>query len=115
MRFMSLWRPAKTANLHSEKMFRDMNKLVEEMTKDGTLVQTGGWDPSSPAIVVRNDGNAVHVTDGPYTEAKELIAGYAILEATSREHAIELAKRYMKIAGEGTTEMRELGGPPPTK
>ena len=113
MRFMSLWRPAKTANLHSEKMFQEMNLLIEEMTKDGTLIQTGGWDPASPAIVVRNAGGTVHVTDGPYTEAKELIAGYAILECTSREHAIELAKRFIKIAGEGSSEMRQLGGPPP--
>jgi len=110
---MTLWRPAPTADINSEKMFTEMNKLVEESTKSGVLVATGGWDPRGPAIIVRRDGNNVSITDGPYSEAKEVIAGYAILECRNKEHAIEETKKFMKIAGDGTCEVRELGGPPP--
>ncbi len=113
MRFMSLWRPAPTADLASERMFNEMNKLVEESTRSGVLVATGGWDPKSPSTVVRNAAGRVTVTDGPYSEAKEVIAGYAILECRSQEHAIEEARKFMKIAGEGVCELRQLGEPPP--
>src|SRR2546426_8631 len=111
MRFMTLWRPAPTVDLASERMFTEMNKLVEESTKAGVLIATGGWDPRSPATLVRRTGNDVAITDGPFSEAKEVIAGYAILECRSKEHAIEETKKFMKIAGDGVCELRELGDP----
>jgi hypothetical protein len=113
MRFMSLWRPSPSADLTSERMFKEMNKLVEESTRSGVLVATGGWDPRSPSTVVRNTSGKLAVTDGPYAEAKEVIAGYAILECSSKEHAIEETKKFMKIAGDGVCELRQLGDPPP--
>jgi hypothetical protein len=112
MRFMTLWRPSPTVDLTSERMFAEMNELVEESTRSGVLVATGGWDPASPATIVRNTGGKLAVTDGPYTEAKEVIAGYAVLECRSKEHAIEEARKFMKIAGEGVCEVRQLGEPP---
>ena len=112
MRFMTLWRPAPTADLASEKMFAEMNQLVEESTRSGVLVATGGWDPKSPATIVRNSGGKLSITDGPYAEAKEVIAGYAVLECRSKEHAIEEARKFMKIAGDGVCEVRQLGEPP---
>lgn len=109
MRFMTLWRPGKKSNANTPKMQAEMGKLIEEMTKAGQLVTTGGWDPNGPRTVVTNTGSEMNVTDGPFAEAKEMIAGFAIVEVKSKEEAIELTKRFLKIAGEGTSEVRQLG------
>ena len=114
MRFMSLWRPKQPQNISVEKMM----KLVEDETRSGRLVATGGWDPNGPAIVVRSDRGKVAVssTDGPFTEAKEVIGGYAIMEVGSKEELLEATRRFLEVAGDGTCEIRELGGaPPPAK
>ena len=111
MRFMTIWRPGPNAVNYSPAM----QALIEEMTKAGVLGPTGGWDPHGPCTMLRNDGTTVTVTDGPYAEAKELIGGFAILEVKSKEEAIAYGKRFVTIAGEGSSEMRELyDGPAPT-
>jgi hypothetical protein len=110
MIFMSLWRPAKSPNPPSEKHMAEMNALIEEMTQAGVLLKTGGWDPSSPCTVLKSTSGKVTVTDGPYAESKELIAGFAILDVKSKDEAIAWGKRFLSIAGEGTSEMRRLGG-----
>jgi hypothetical protein len=109
MRYMSLWRPGKNMNMD----FNAMNKLVEEETRSGRLVSTGGWSPDAPCTVVKADGGKVTVTDGPYTEAKEVIGGYAILEVKSKEELLAATRNFLRIAGDGTCEIRELQGPPP--
>jgi hypothetical protein len=109
MRFMTLWRPGKNSNANTPKMQAEMGALIEEMTKSGQLVQTGGWDPNGPRTVVTNTGSTFDVTDGPFAEAKEMIAGYAIIECKSKAEAIELTKRFLRIAGEGSSEVRQLG------
>ncbi len=106
MRFMTLWRPARNAKPPSSE---EMGKLIVEMTKAGALVETGGWNPTSPATVLKNSNGKVSVTDGPYAETKELIAGFALIEVKSKEEATEWGIRFLKIAGEGTSEMRPLG------
>jgi len=113
MRFMGLWRPGRNAN-RSEKGMQDMQQLVDEWTKSGKLVSTGGWQPDGPSTLIRNTASGnISITDGPYTEAKEMIGGYAILEAKSLEEAIELTKRFVALAGEGVCEVRALGWQPP--
>jgi hypothetical protein len=114
MRFMTLWRPGKNSNANSEKMFVEMGQLIEEMTKAGVLVTTGGWDPNGPSTFLKaNAEGKVTVTDGPFAEAKEVIAGFAIIETKSKEEAVQWGVRFLKIAGEGTSELRALGEPPP--
>jgi hypothetical protein len=76
------------------------------------LIDTGGWDPKSPATVIHRSGEHITVTDGPYAEAKEVIAGFAIMEVASREELIEWSTRFIQIAGDGFSEIRELPGPP---
>jgi hypothetical protein len=93
-------------------MMTEMNKLISEMSKAGVLIQTGGWDPNSPCTILKSTSGKVTVTDGPYTEAKELIAGFAIFEAKSKDEAIEWGTRFLRIAGDGTSEMRPLGDAP---
>jgi hypothetical protein len=107
MRFMSLYKPGKESDAPpTQQEMADMGRLIEEMTKAGVLIATDGLQPSSKGARVRLSGGKFTVTDGPFTEAKELIAGYAILEAKSKEEAIELAKRFLKVVGEGETEIR---------
>jgi hypothetical protein len=57
---------------------------------------------------VRKSGNAITVTDGPFTEAKEVVGGFAILEARSKEHVIELAREFLQVAGDGECEIRQI-------
>ncbi|HUJ63170.1 MAG TPA: YciI family protein [Kofleriaceae bacterium] len=112
MRYMCLWRPARH-NDPGKTNFAEMMKFIEETTKSGQLVSTGGWMPDAPGATIRSEGGKLTVTDGPYTEAKEMIGGYAILEVRSKDEAIELARRFVRIAGDGISELRELGAPPP--
>ena len=109
MRYMTLWRPGAGSNANSEQMFREMEALIVEMRQKGVLIETGGWDPSSPSIVLTNTGSTITVTDGPFTESKELIAGFAIVEVASHEEALEWGRRFLRIAGKGTSELRVLG------
>ena len=112
MRFMTLWRPGKNANRPEPQMVAEMGKLIEEMAKAGVMVATGGWEPSGPCTMARMSGGKISVTDGPYAEAKEAIGGFCLLEVKSRDEALEWTSRFMRIAGEGTCEVRPLMGPP---
>jgi hypothetical protein len=85
-----------------------MGKLIEEMTREGVLLSTEGCQPSAKGARVRLSGGKITVTDGPFVETKELIGGFAILQAKSKEDAIELTKRFLKVAGDGETEIRLL-------
>ena len=83
-----------------------VGRLIEEMARAGVLLATDGLAPSSKGARVRIDGGTFTVVDGPFAETKELISGYAIVNATSKEHAIELAKRFLEVMGEGESEIR---------
>jgi hypothetical protein len=92
-----------------------MEKLIEESMKSGKLLATEGCLPSALGARVRRSGNAVTVTDGPFTESKELVAGFALLQADSKEEAIELAKQFLDVAGEGECELRQIFTPGDTQ
>ena len=88
------------------------------MIKAGVLLETGGLLPSSMGALVRASRGKLTVTDGPFTEVKELIGGYAILRARSKEEAIELGKSFMKLHSdvlgpsyEGELEIRQMFDP----
>jgi hypothetical protein len=85
-----------------------MGTLIEEMAKAGTLLSAEGCQPSAKGARVRLSGGKITVTDGPFAEAKELVGGIAIIEAESKQHAIELTKRFLHVAGDGETEIRLL-------
>jgi hypothetical protein len=74
-----------------------IGKLADEMVKAGVLLETGGLLPSSRGARVRVSGGKLTVTDGPFAETKELVGGYAIVRANSREEAIELGKQFMEV------------------
>lgn len=112
MRFLSMVRINENSGLQpSEKLMADMGKLMEEMTTNGKLIDTAGLTPTASGVRVRLAGGKLTVLDGPFTEAKEVIGGYALLEAASKEEAIELTKRFLRVHGDEWTvecEVRQL-------
>src|SRR5262249_49552803 len=108
MRFLSVYKTTERSAPPSEEEMEKMGKLVEEGFKSGTLLATEGCLPSKLGARVRFSGGKLTVTDGPFTESKELIAGFALLQANSKEGAIELAKQFLQVAGEGECELRQI-------
>jgi len=84
-----------------------MGKFVEEATKAGALLATGGLAPLDEATRVIHADGKFTVIDGPFTEAKELIGGWALMEVRDKDEAIEWTKRFLAIAGDGETTIRQ--------
>jgi hypothetical protein len=116
MRFLSMIRiDETTGQVPSEQLMADMGKLIEELTGTGQLVSTAGLRPTSEGVRVRlHRGGRLTVVDGPFTETKEVIGGYAILEAQSKAEAVDLTRRFLKVHGTDWNvecEVRPLDGP----
>jgi len=116
MRFLSMIRiDETTGQVPSEQLMADMGKLIEELTRTGQLVSTAGLRPTAEGVRVRlHRGGRLTVLDGPFTESKEVIGGYAILEAQSRAEAVDLTQRFLKVHGtdwDVECEVRQLDGP----
>ena len=92
-------------------------KLGEEAVKAGTMLGNGGLGPTAQGARVRLSGGQVNVIDGPFTEAKEVIGGYAQFELKSKQEAIDSAVKFMELhkkywpGWEGETEVRQMFGP----
>lgn len=113
MRFMSLYKPGRESDAPPSKQeMAAVGQLITEMAQAGALIATDGLKPSAYGARVRIEDGKFTVTDGPFTETKELIAGYAILEAGSRAEAIELTKRFLQVMGEGESEIRLMHDQP---
>ncbi len=108
MRFLSIYKTAESNTPPSPEFVASMQKLIEEGMKSGWLVATEGCLPSALGARVRKSGGKVTVVDGPFTESKEVVGGFAILEAKSKEDAIRLAKEFLKVAGDGECELRQI-------
>ena len=94
-----------------ERLFADMATYHEELQKAGALIDASGLQPSSKGWRVRYSGEKVTVVDGPFAETKELIAGYTLIQAKSRQEALEWTKRFPNPAGKGKKaeiEVRQL-------
>jgi hypothetical protein len=109
MRFLSIYKTKEQSGPPTPEHIATMNKLIDEMTKAGTLLGTEGCLPTAAGARVRANGGKFTVVDGPFTEAKEVVGGFAILKANSKEEAIEMTKYFLKIAGgDGECELRQL-------
>ena len=112
MRFMILVKANKDSEagvMPSEDMFAVMADYHEQLAKAGVLLDASGLQPSSKGWRIRYAGGKRMVVDGPFTEAKELIAGYTIIQATSREEALEWTRRFPNPHNEdGEIEVRQL-------
>ena len=111
MRFLSIYKTAETGQLPTPEGMAEMGKLVEEGFKSGALLATEGCLPSANGARVRILNGKMTVTDGPFTEAKELIAGFAIVQARSKDEAIEITKNFLKVVGDGECELRQIFEP----
>jgi hypothetical protein len=115
MRFLSMIRVDERAGqVPSEQLMEDMGKLMDEMTRAGVLVRTAGLRPSAEGRRVRLRKGQLSTIDGPFSETKEVIGGFAILEAPSMQAAIELTERFLLVHGEAwdiECEVRQLDGP----
>jgi hypothetical protein len=101
MRFLSMIRVDESSGqVPSQQLMDDMGKLIDEMTREGTLVRTAGLRKTAEGKRVRLRKGQLSVVDGPFTETKEVIGGFAILEAASIGEAIELTKRFLRIHGD---------------
>lgn len=94
--------------------------LGEEMARAGKLLEMGGLAPSATGALLDLEGGRVRVTDGPFSESKEVIGGYAIMQAGSRAEAVELGKRFLQVHADvmgrsykARLEVRQLFDPPP--
>lgn len=113
MRFMMIYRPADTQAAESgapptPAEMAEMGKFIAEMASAGVLLAADGLLPSSKGAKVRLSGGKVTVIDGPFTETKELIGGFAIVDVKSMADAIEWGQRFLKIAGDGESEIRQM-------
>ena len=108
MRFLSIYKTVETGAPPTPEEMARMGKLIEEGMKAGYLLAVEGCLPSAQGARLRRADGKVTVTDGPFTESKELIGGLALLRANSKEEAIELAKRFLRVANDGECEVRQL-------
>jgi hypothetical protein len=93
-------------------LYEEMGKFIEETTKSGNFITGAGLQPSSAGARVRLKAGKITLTDGPFAESKEIVGGYSIMDAKSREEALDLARRFMELhlkhwpAFEGECEVR---------
>ena len=115
MRFLSMIRiDEKGGQTPSEQLMQDMGKLIEEMTRDGVLVRTAGLRPTAEGTRVRLRQGQLSTVDGPFIETKEVVGGFAVLEANSMTEALDLTKRFLEVHGDEwdlECEVRQLDGP----
>ena len=108
MRFLSVYKSVERGVPPTPEEMARMGKLIEEEMKAGHLLSAEGCLPSATGARVRLSTGKVTVTDGPFTEAKEVIGGLAILQANSKAEAVEMVKKFLHVAGDGECELRQL-------
>lgn len=113
MRFMIMFKNDQETEVDVPpcKDLAEMGTFIGELTKSGVLLATEGLKPSSEGARVRVSKGNVMVTDGPFAEAKELVAGFALVQVPSKAAAIELAQQFLAVAGQGSAEVREAFEP----
>ena len=108
MRFLSIYKTVERSTPPTPEEMETMGRFCEEMFAAGHLLATEGGLPSALGARVRLDGGRPVVTDGPFTEAKELIAGFWLIQVKSKEEAIEWVKRVPFTEGEAEIEIRQV-------
>jgi hypothetical protein len=90
----------------------EMGRFIGELREQGVLIHTEGLRPSyQVGSRLRRSGGKVTITDGPFAEAKELVAGFVLVEVPSHDAAVELAERFLEVAGDAAAEVREVIAP----
>lgn len=95
----------------SPELMERMGKLIEEVTKAGVMLDTAGLTPAAQGAQVRWEGGRLSVTDGPFTESKEVVGGYALMQCKDKAEALEWTKRFLQVHEDYwtvTCEVREI-------
>lgn len=114
MHYMMTIKGPENGETPPQALFDAVDQLIAEQQKSGILVSAGGLGPTSEGARVRIKGGQLVVTDGPFTEAKEVVGGFSIVNANSREEAIQMAKEFMDMhiklwpGWEGECEVRPM-------
>jgi hypothetical protein len=108
MKFLSVYKTKESTAPPSPEEIARFGKLIEDGMKSGYLLAVEGCMPSATGARVRLDSGIITVKDGPFTESKELIGGLAILQANSKAEALEIVRNFLRIAGDGECELRQL-------
>ncbi len=117
MKFMMIVKHAENQGAPPKELMDAIGKLADEAVQAGTMLGNGGLAPTAQGARVQLSGGEVTVNDGPFTEAKEMIGGYAQFELKSKEEAVASAVRFMELhkkhwpGWEGVTEVRQMFGP----
>jgi hypothetical protein len=117
MRFLMLVKHGENPGPPPKEFLDAMTKLGEEAAKSGTMLQSGGLSPLAKSTSIRLSRGKVTAIDGPFTESKEVVGGFAMFELKSKEEAIEGAKKFRELhkkywpGWEGETEVRQVLGP----
>ena len=109
MRFISIFTHEPSNRAPTQAEMAAMGKLIEDAMKQGWLLSTEGISFGSTGVRVhRSATGKTTVTDGPFTEAKEVLGGYAFLKAASKEEIVEHTRKFLEVAGQGTCEIYQL-------
>ena len=114
MRFMMMVKSAENGAAPPQELMEAIARLSAQHTKEGKVVARGGLAPMATSSRVRLSGGKLAVLDGPFTEAKEVVGGYAVMEFSSREAAVQSAVEFMELhkkywpGWEGETEVRQI-------
>ncbi|HJR71356.1 MAG TPA: YciI family protein [Gammaproteobacteria bacterium] len=109
MRFISIFTHEPRNQAPTQAEMAAMGKLIEDAMKEGWLLSTEGVSFAAAGVRVHKSARGkVTVTDGPFTEAKEVIGGYALLQASSKEEIVKHTQRFLEVAGQGTCEIYPL-------
>jgi len=117
MRYMMIVKAAENQGPPPKALMEAIDKLSQDASKAGTMLGAGGLGPTGLGARVRLSGGKVTVTDGPFTEAKEVVGGYAQFELKSKKEAVDAAVRFMELhkqhwpGWEGETEVRQMWEP----
>jgi hypothetical protein len=95
----------------SPEEMEKMGEFIEEATRAGVIVATGGMGPTAMGAKISLQDGQFTVVDGPFTEAKELIGGWALLECRDKEEAVEWSRRFLGVVGYGEVRVRPVFGP----
>ena len=108
MRYLSIFKSVETGVPPTQEEMATMGQLIEKYVRAGHLISTEGCLPSRLGMRVRRDGEKTKITDGPFTEAKEVVGGFAIFNVESKEQMVELCKEFLDVVGDGECEVRQL-------
>jgi len=120
MRFLTMVKGYEGAGTPPRELMDAVGRIAEEASRNGRLLQTGGLYPMAAGARVRLSGGNVTVVDGPFSEAKEVVGGWAMFEVASKQEIVEATVRFMELhrdlwpGWEGEAEVRQMADAPPS-